>query len=461
MLDLREMREEAPLATAVDARPVNYRALMKKVEQLVATLDGAEDEGSTIQSLIESIVVNFRDELGIYGGRLYRRRGAFYVLSGIFGDAKEVPRGLKVPVTYPPIELLIEDGAVYMDADDPRIDKTLEDLLGVQLFAAIEVGDGEYILAFNVAPGNNRDDILFSLGIVRHSVNQKLRRERMEGIFEEARKIQASILPRRAPTYGDFDMYGRSEPMESVGGDFFDYIPVTDKILGLAIADVSGHGLPAALQVRDIYMGLRMGLARDFKIVRTVERMNRIIHRSTLTSRFVSMFYGELELNGVFIYVNAGHPPPFHLAADGTVTHLEAGGPVLGPLSEASYERGFVIMKPGDMLVFYTDGIVETRGGQPENIPPVPKLARLPELAQLPHPPAAAPLEEYGLERLLAVARRHQGQPSQAVVEAIFADVEEWSLGAPADDDRTLVVVTSPAADKTITAAFPRPIGLI
>ncbi len=449
------LEEEAPLATAVDAGPVDYRALMKKVEQLVATLDGAEDEGSTIQSLIESIVVNFRDELGIYGGRLYRRRGAFYVLSGIFGDAKEVPRGLKVPVTYPPIELLIEGGTVYMDADDPRMDKTLEDLLGVQRFAAIEVGDGEYILAFNVAPGNDRDDILFSLGIVRHAVNQKLRRERMEGIFEEARKIQASILPRRAPTYGDFDMYGRSEPMESVGGDFFDYIPVTDKILGLAIADVSGHGLPAALQVRDIYMGLRMGLARDFKIVRTVERMNRIIHRSTLTSRFVSMFYGELELNGVFIYVNAGHPPPFHLAADGTVTHLEAGGPVLGPLSEASYERGFVIMKPGDMLVFYTDGIVETRGGQLELAP------NIPQLAQLPHPPAAAPLEEYGLERLLAVARRHQGEPSQAVVEAMFADVEEWSLGAPADDDRTLVVVTSPAADKSITASFPRPIGLI
>ncbi len=89
--------------------------------------------------------------------------------------------------------------------------------------------------------------------------------------------------------------------MESVGGDFYDYIPITDKILGLAIADVSGHGLPAALQVRDIYMGLRMGMARDFKIVRTVERLNQIIHKSTLTSRFVSMFYGELERNGVLL----------------------------------------------------------------------------------------------------------------------------------------------------------------
>jgi sigma-B regulation protein RsbU (phosphoserine phosphatase) len=236
-------------------------------------------------------------------------------------------------------------------------------------------------------------------------------------------------------------MYGRSEPMETVGGDFYDYIPVTDKILGLAIADVSGHGLPAALQVRDIYMGLRMGLARDFKIVRTVERMNRIIHRSTLTSRFVSMFYGELELNGVFIYVNAGHPPPFHLAADGTVTHLEAGGPVLGPLSEASYERGFVIMKPGDMLVFYTDGILETLGRST--------------------PADGGPLEEYGLERLLAVARTHPGKASQAVAEAVFADVEAWSRGAPADDDRTVMIVTYPSQDKAVTAAFPRPIGLI
>ncbi|HLX06280.1 MAG TPA: PP2C family protein-serine/threonine phosphatase [Thermoanaerobaculia bacterium] len=431
------------MATATEARPVNYRTLMKKVEHLVASLGRAEDEGSTIQSLIETIIANFRDELGIYGGRLYRRRGAFYVLQGIFGDAKEVPRGLKVPVTYPPVELLIEDGAVYMEADDQRIDKSLEDLLGVQRFAAIEVGDGEYILAFNVAAGPNREDredLLFSLGIVRHSVNQQLRRERMEGIFEEARKIQASILPRRVPAYGDFDMYGRSDPMESVGGDFFDYIPVTDKILGLAIADVSGHGLPAALQVRDIYMGLRMGLARDFKIVRTVERMNRIIHRSTLTSRFVSMFYGELELNGVFIYVNAGHPPPFHLAAGGEVTHLEAGGPVLGPLAEASYERGFVIMKPGDMLVFYTDGIVETRGRAGGE---------------------GGPLEEYGLTRLLAVAREHHGRSSQAVVEAIFADVEAWGLGEPAADDRTLMIVSSPTEEKSVTAAFPRPIGLI
>ncbi|HEX6904921.1 MAG TPA: PP2C family protein-serine/threonine phosphatase [Thermoanaerobaculia bacterium] len=418
-----------------EVRPVNYRGLMKKVEQVVAAMERDDDIGSTIHHLLEIIIDKFQDELGIYGGRLYQRRGAYYVLQATFGDAKEVPQGLKVPISYRPIELLLEGGAVYMEADDPNIDRNLENLLGVQQFAAIEVGNEEYILAFNVAPGHDRDDILFSLGILRHSVNQKIRRDRMEGIFVEARKIQASILPRRKPDYGEFDIYGRSEPMEEVGGDFYDYIPVTEKILGLAIADVSGHGLPAALQVRDIYMGLRMGLARDFKIVRTVERMNNIIHKSTLTSRFVSMFYGELELNGVFIYVNAGHPPPYHIAADGTLQELHEGGPVLGPLPDATYERGFVIMKPGDMLVFYTDGICEAQGRDE----------------------GGRSLGEYGTDRLLEVAREHQGETAREVVEAIFASVEAFTRGAAPDDDRTVMVVSHPVFDSSVTQAFPRP----
>lgn len=420
-----------------EVRAVNYRRLMKKVEQVVADMERADDVGATIHTLLQIIIDKFCDELGITGGRLYQRRGDVYWLQSSFGEAKEPPCNFRVPVSYAPIRLVLEEGAVYMGADDPLMDRSFESLIGVHQFAAIEVGDEEYILAFDVAWEDRGDDILFSLGILRHSINQKIRRDRMEGIFAEARKIQASILPRRAPVYGDFDLAGRSEPMEEVGGDFYDYIPVTRKIMGLTIADVSGHGLPAALQVRDIYMGLRMGLARDFKIVRTVERMNNIIHQSTLTSRFVSLFYGELELNGVFIYVNAGHPAPFHLAADGAVHFLEEGGPVLGPLPGATYERGFVIMKPGDMLVFYTDGIYEThRAGSP-----------------------VEGEEEYGIDRVLEVARNHQGKSAQEIVDAIFADVEAFGGDTPAQDDRTVFVVTYPpdAADLTATKAFPRP----
>ena len=404
------------------APTLNYRELMRRIEQVVASIDRADETGRTVHTVAEAILGAFREELGIVGARLYRRQGPVYALEATLGDAKELPQGLEIPAAYPPIQLVLEKGSVTMDVDDPRADRNLEGLLGVQRFSAIEVGDEEYIVGFNIEPGAHGDDILFSLGILRHAINQKIRQQRMEGIFRQARKIQASILPRRVPSYGVFDLAGRSDPMETVGGDFFDYIPITDKILGLAIADVSGHGLPAALQVRDIYMGLRMGMARDFKIVRTVERLNGIIHQSTLTSRFVSLFYGELELNGVFIYVNAGHPAPFHLAADGTVRSLNEGGAVLGPLAHASYERGFVRMQPGDLLVLYTDGIVETTGKS--------------------RGPAR---EEFGIERLREVARAHQSAPAAEVVSAIFTAVETFSGGRTAKDDRTVVVVRYPA----------------
>jgi len=405
--------------TLATDRPVDYRELMKRVERLVDSIQGADDVETTVHRVAAEIIAQFRRQLGVFGGRIYRRQQHDYVLRATFGDAKPVEPGLRVPRSYTPIDLCLQLGVVYMEPEDPGVDRVLEEGLGVREFACIEVGDEDYILAFNVDPVASRDDIVFSLQILRHAINQKIRHERMEEIFREARKIQTSILPRRVPQYPPFEMAGRSDPMDKVGGDFFDLIVITDKILGIAIADVSGHGLPAALQVRDVHMGLRMGMARDFKIVRTVERLNQIIHRSTLTSRFVALFYGELELNGTFIYVNAGHVAPFHLQADGTHRFLEEGGAVLGPLADATYERGFVKMRPGDMLVLFTDGIVETRKGGNG--------------------------DELGTLRLLEIARSLQGMRPADVVDAIFRQIEEWSGGASPEDDRTVLVISYPA----------------
>ena len=400
--------------------PADHRALMKKIESLVEHIEGDPGDSLSIRAVADKIICKLRGELGFRGGRLYELDGDSYVLRATFPNARQVDREIRIPRTYPPIELCLMRGSVYMTADDPLVDPQLEAELGAKDFAAVEVGNQRYILGFDVA-SNHRDEILYSLGVVRHSINRKIRQNQVADIFREARAIQTSILPRAAPLFGPFDIAGRSLPIEeSVGGDLFDYIPITDKILGLAIADASGHGLPAALQVRDIYTGLRMGLGRDYKIVRTVERLNSIIHASTLTSRFVSLFYGELEIDGAFIGVNAGHPPPFHLAADGAVTLLDRGGPVLGPLPAATYDRCFVQMRPGDLLVLYTDGLTETlRGGSEEG-------------------------EEYGAERLRRTARAHQGRTAAEVLDAIFADLRQWSDGVPPRDDCTAVVVVYP-----------------
>src|SRR5437899_220434 len=143
------------------------------------------------------------------------------------------------------------------------------------------------------------------------------RRRELEDLFAQARAIQLSLLPHGRPSFGECDIAAVSVPAQSVGGDLYDFIHVDRDTLGVAVADSSGHGLPAALQARDVATGLRMGVERDLKLQRVVERLNRVIHQSGLTSRFISMFFGELERNGNLSYINAGHPPPLLLDASG------------------------------------------------------------------------------------------------------------------------------------------------
>src|SRR6185295_14496284 len=333
------------------------KSLFRKVERAIEAIERSPDASSTITETAGAIIENFRDELGVRGGRLYERRDGGYELTRVFGGAVAAP-GIFVPDEYPPVQQVLDGGVVVLDLAAPGVDPEFESKLGVDRFAAIAVGDDQYILSFSVDPGAQSEDLMASLGIIRHAVDQKLRQERFVSVLNEARQIQMSILPRRSPRRGEFDIAGITVPAEIVGGDFFDFIPVTERIHGIAIADASGHGLPAALQVRDVYTGLRMGVARDFKIVRTVERLNRIIHQSRMTTKFVSLFYGEIEEEGNFIYVNAGHPPPLHFHAKG-VTTLKQTGMVLGPSATASYSRGFLALEPGDALLLYTDGMIE------------------------------------------------------------------------------------------------------
>jgi len=409
-------------ATPLDA--LDYRQLMSDVERVVDNMEVGAEDAPTVQRLANALTRSFARELGLTGGRLYVAHGEEYRIWATFGDAKEVEQGTRVPADYPPVQRTLASGTLYMSQEDPSLDRVFEDRIGSHCFAVIALGDAEYLLAFDVAEDHRADQVLFALGLLRHAINQKIQQQQVQDVLREARRIQSAILPREPPAFHDYDIFGRSEPLESVGGDFFDYIPVTDKILGLAIADVSGHGLPAALQVRDIYMGLRMGMSRDFKIVRTVERLNQIIHQSRSTSRFVSMFYGELESDGTLIYVNAGHPPPLLLTSTGEVRELKEGGVVLGPLPNATYHRGFVKLESGDLVVAYTDGIVETvRGGR--------------------HEEDAGPAE-YGVERLQGQLERLRGGTAEEIVTAVFEDLERFGGGADPEDDRTLAVLKLP-----------------
>ena len=391
---------------------MDYKRLLIKVEKTLEQIETTDSTHGTLQQIAESIALNFQDELGVSGGRVYEQRGDdTYELVGRFGVSHDGALGITVPKQYKPIELVLENGSIVMGPSDPGFDPVLEQRIGAKRFAAIAVGDENYILSFNVAPELSREDILFSLNLVRYAINQRLRAQRYESIIVEAQRIQQSILPQRVPNYAGYDIYGRTVPAEIVSGDFYDFIPVSDNVLGLAVADGSGHGLPAALVVRDIYMGLRMATDRDFKIIRTVEKLNHIIHRSRLTTKFVSLFYGELETGGILIYCNAGHNFPFVLHGK-RVEYLVTTGPVLGPTPDATYVRGFTKLEPGDLLCMYSDGIVEAHDARDR---------------------------EFGMNRLLRLVRANRERSAQEIVQEVLAAVAKW--GREGEDDRTMVIV--------------------
>lgn len=387
--------------------------LFRKVEKAIEAIDRAQDPSTTIMQTAEAVIEQFSGVLGVRGGRLYVRRDGGYELKRTFGGVPAIEPGLFIPEDYVPIERVVDEGVVVMDLSAPGVDAELERKLGAERFAAIAVGDDEYILSFTVDPSAPEDDLLSSLGILRLAVDQKLRQDRYVTALQEARRIQMSILPKRALRRGSLEIAGFTTPAELVGGDYFDFITVSERILGIAIADASGHGLPAALQVRDVYTGLRMAVERDFKIVRTVERLNRIIHESRLTTRFVSLFYGEIEDDGSLMYVNAGHPHPLHFHGT-SVTPLIQTGLVLGPTANATYSRGYRRVEPGDALLLYTDGMVEAHNDEDE---------------------------EFGPGRLSRAFLEMRDRPADEIARELVNRVAEWAGGGEPEDDRTVVVL--------------------
>ncbi|HXI04144.1 MAG TPA: PP2C family protein-serine/threonine phosphatase [Candidatus Saccharimonadales bacterium] len=391
----------------------DFKALYRKLERTLNSLETRETTSDLLSGILHTLVLDFQEDLGFKAGRLYSKEPDGLVLRSVAGAAETPPDAYRIPLDYPPVEKILEEGLVIMKRGDPGFDESIEGPIGVSKFAAIAVGDSNHVISFTIKGELREEQILYSLSAVRHVINARLRQEKMAGIMNEARLIQESLLPKGPPEFRGYDIHGQSRPTEIVGGDLFDYLHMSPKLLGVAVADASGHGLPAALLARDVITGLRMGMAEDFKIIRTVEKLNRVIHRSALSSKFASMFYGELEPNGNFFYINAGHTPSL-LFRGGAFEELTLGGLVLGPNPSAQYERGYVKLKTGDMIVMYTDGVPECES------------------------PAGM---QFGMHRLRDLVRQHADSSSREIVDSIFAAADAYMDSGPQLDDMTVVVI--------------------
>ncbi len=171
-------------------------------------------------------------------------------------------------------------------------------------------------------------------------------------------QIQKSLLPQKAPKISGYQISGRSVAADLVGGDLYEYFKFDEGNFGVAIGDVSGHGLAAALSVRDAVIGLHMGLASEHKTVPIIKKLNNVLYNKKYESNYISLFLGEIETDGHLFYVNAGHPCPFTVTQS-EITDLKPSGIVLGYLDDIDLHRLHCHLEPKSILVLYTDGLTE------------------------------------------------------------------------------------------------------
>ena len=389
------------------------KPLYRRLDSLFSALDPRQPQGQLLEAFLGDFFKTLRDDLRLRAAFLYAEQRDDLALLQSLGDVAGVAETIEA--TNPTLPLVFQN-RVYVFAS-PAVDGSpyATGILPSGPAAAIVVGrrPKRHVLFLLLADGWVMEELDFALNTVRAALGSRLLDERTRGSMQQAAEIQASLLMDEPPDFAGFEIACRSVATEEVGGDFYDFHPFGDEMLGVAIGDASGHGLPAALLVRDVVTGLRMGLEKEFKVAHVFQKLNRVIHRSNLSSRFISVFYGELEANGTMVYINAGHQPPMLFDRDG-VHELTVGGTVIGPLPEATFRRGYARLEPGSILALCTDGILERRN--PEG-------------------------EFFGEDGLKGVVRSRAEESATAILESLYEAAWRFGNGRPWEDDATAVVV--------------------
>lgn len=242
--------------------------------------------------------------------------------------------------------------------------------------------------------------------------------------LEVAREIQLAMLPHRTHARPGLEAAGRTRPANTVGGDCYDILPLSDGRLLVVLGDVSGKGSPAALLMALLVAMLRTLAGENLPPVRLVERLNRLVHDQTPGSRFITLFLAVVDpATGTLTYVNAGQTPPFLRRQNGAIERLVTGGMALGMFDGATYESTEIEMAVGDLLVMYSDGVTEA-----EN-------------------PQGQPFDEAGLKRLIT---DHRTEGVDQLGETIFEAVERYVQDTKLADDLTVLAVRrlpAPPAD--------------
>ncbi|MBV8898082.1 MAG: SpoIIE family protein phosphatase [Acidobacteriaceae bacterium] len=364
----------------------------------------------------------------------------------VYSMGLAVPERIELPQNSQAIALLTnakEPAPIYFDRPDNWIHNAPEDelvtlkALGAQLLLPLKTKEkllGLFCLGpklseepFSKTDINLLRTVALQTGLALDNsrlttafAQEVAQRERLNREIEIAREVQERLFPQRLPVIAGIDYFGSCRPALGVGGDYYDFLQLPNGDLGVAIGDVSGKGIAAALLMASLQASLRgQALTGTSDLAQLMCNVNQLIYGATPSNRYATFFYAQYtRRTGMFRYVNAGHNPPFVLrrTSDGTihVIRLDCGGPVVGLFAEAPYQQGSLILQPGDVFVGFTDGISEAMNRAEE---------------------------EWGEEHLITSVANHVNNGAADMVPRLMADADRFVDGAPQHDDMTLVVV--------------------
>jgi putative ABC transport system permease protein len=251
-----------------------------------------------------------------------------------------------------------------------------------------------------------------------HLTDRIVEQERLRRELALASEVQKRLFPEKAPDVPSVQLVGYCLPARGVGGDYYDFLRIGTDQLGVALADVAGKGIAAALVMSVVQASLR-SLADDpaIPLSQLTSKINRLLCASTGPNSYATFFYARFdETTRTLRYVNGGHNPPFLLRNHerGTIEELSTGGMIVGMFPFSQYEEGTTQMDSGDVLMLFTDGVSEAHNPQEE---------------------------EFGEERLKALLKKYGHLPAEGMSAAILAELRSWMADAPQHDDLTFVLM--------------------
>lgn len=247
-------------------------------------------------------------------------------------------------------------------------------------------------------------------------ITEQRQKERLENEISIAREVQNQLFPQKLPEIPGMEVAALCRPARMVSGDYYDFLLLGPGRLGIALADISGKGISAALLMASLQAALRSQVQQNGTsgTGRLVARLNRHLFLNTTDDRYATFFYATYDAETRRLaYTNAGHLPPLYISGD-RVQRLGEGGTVIGLFDNCVYEEGSLTVEPGSLLVAFSDGLVE-----PENVYG----------------------EDFGMQRLTEEVLRHRSGSPARLAEEVLAAVENWAGTQEQADDMTVVVV--------------------